>query len=234
MRGASGVGDERNSVAMMMSVPMARYPVMGLRSLGCVNCLEYDDTGGCATCGDSTTPVDTGNTTTTTDLNACNPATGYDGYGVPCAGTPSAITGGSGPNGALIPGDPGYAAALASQCAAQGGSVAPNGAGCSFSSDVTCNAAGGMWSGGKCSTPNVSIAPAATGATGFLNALAQNTPTIVRAITGQTVTSAQCVSAGGTFNASTGACTPGLSSYLPLLLVAGVGIVLLSSLGKGR
>ena len=230
MCGAPGVGDERNPISMMMSVPIVRYPVMGLGSLGdCVNGVD-SDTGD--PCGGGT-PIDTGNTTTTTDLNACNPATGYDGYGVPCAGTPSAITGGSGPNGSLIPGDPGYAAALASQCAAQGGSVAPNGAGCSFSSQVTCNAAGGTWSGSNCSTPNVSIAPAATGATGFLNALAQNTPTIVRAITGQTVSSAQCVSAGGTFNAQTGACTPGLSSYLPLLLVAGVGIVLLT-LGKGR
>jgi hypothetical protein len=229
MRGAPGVGGERNPVTMMMSVPMVRRPLMGLGGLG-DTCYDPET----ATSYDCTTQTVTSQPDTTgVDLNKCG-ADGYDGYGVPCVGTPSAITGGSGPNGALIPGDPGYAAALASQCAAQGGSVASNGAGCSFSSDVTCNAAGGTWSGGKCSTPNVSIAPAATGATGFLNALAQNTPTIIRAISGQTVTSAQCVAAGGKYNAQTGSCTPGLSSYLPLLLVAGVGIVLLSSLGKGR
>lgn len=139
---------------------------------------------------------------------------------------------GTGPGGALIPGDPGYAAALSSQCSATGGAVSPGGAGCSYPSNETCAAAGGTWSGSSCSTPNVSFAPQAGGLPGFLTALANNTPLIAKALTGQPVTAQQCAQVGGTWNAAANSCTPGLSSYMPLLLVAGAGLVLITVLGN--
>jgi hypothetical protein len=206
---------------MMLSVPSFYMPRSGLGYLG----EDSTDYGNTEVDGGNTTVVDTspyfiGGDVLGSGTNASDPWAG---------------TLGSGAGGALIPGDPGYAAALSSQCSATGGAVSPGGAGCSYSSDVTCAAAGGTWSGSSCSTPNVSFAPQAGGLPGFLTALTNNTPLILKAISGQPVTSAQCAQVGGTWNAATNSCTPGLSSYMPLLLAAGTGLVLITVLGnKGR
>ena len=223
---------------MMLRVPTIMMPRSGLGYLG-ADCT--DEFGNTYTCPDTTTPpidttppVTTPIDTTTVTQADCAGLVGMQWSGGQCVpvSTNSNSTTGSGPGGAFVPGDPGYAAALAQQCSATGGSVSPGGAGCSYPTSVTCNAAGGTWNGSSCSTPNVSVAPAATGAAGFLNALAVNTPLIVRAITGQTVTQAQCKQVGGTFNAAMGSCSPSVSSYMPLLLVAGAGIALLVILGN--
>jgi len=107
-----------------------------------------------------------------------------------------------------------------------------------YNNPTTCAAAGGTWNGATCgniapgTTPG--IPPTGSALTNFLNSLESNTPTILRAITGQTVTAAQCAAAGGTMSA-TGVCSPGISSYLPLLLIAGVGIMAIAMMsGKGR
>lgn len=107
-----------------------------------------------------------------------------------------------------------------------------------YNNPTTCAAAGGVWNGATCggvgagTTPG--LPPTGSALTNFLNSLESNTPTILRAITGQTVTAAQCAAAGGTLSAN-GTCSPGVGSYLPLLLIAGMGILVISVMsGKGR
>jgi len=103
---------------------------------------------------------------------------------------------------------------------------------------VNCAAAGGTWSGGKCvgyaanSTPG--LPPTGNALTAFLASLANSTPTIIGAITGQAVTQAQCVAAKGTWNATTQKCAAGASTYTPLLLAAGIGLVVVLMATKGR